>query len=79
MRIKLKISSPHLSFKVICCLPLDAHFNTNDIMVFIFNGMKISVFQVEARSIEGVKKQAKGLEMKIIELTQKLDAKVHNL
>ncbi len=48
-------------------------------MVFIFNGMKISVFQVEARSIEGVKKQAKGLEMKIIELTQKLDAKVHNL
>ncbi len=48
-----------------------------DIIVFIFKGIKMCVFQVEARSIEGVKKQAKGLEMKIIELTQKLDAKVH--
>ena len=32
--------------------------------------------QIEARSIDHVKKQAKGLEMKIIELQQKLDQKV---
>ncbi len=32
--------------------------------------------QIEARSIDHVKKQAKGLEMKIIELQQKVDSKV---
>ena len=36
----------------------------------------LAYFQIEARSIDHVKKQAKGLEMKIIELQQKLDQRV---
>ena len=37
------------------------------------------LFQIEARSVEHVKKVAKGLENKIIELQQKLDERVRIL
>jgi myosin-5 len=36
----------------------------------------VASLQIEARSVEHIKKVAKGLENKIIELQQKLDEKV---
>ena len=47
-------------------------------MIFFgcFSKIYLLYFQIEARSIEHVKGVAKGLENKIIELQQKLDAKV---
>merc|ERR1712002_497008 len=37
---------------------------------------QLKQLKIEARTVEGVKKQAKGLENKIIELQQKLDEKI---
>ncbi len=43
---------------------------------FLIYNCNCSIHQIEARSVENIKAKAKGLENKIIELSQKLDEKV---